>query len=163
MCASWIQLSLPRGCGCWTLSNPPLFSCHCFWRFLHKLLCSLFLPCYFIFTFPQLRVSRFFDEDVLAFVIAPSVSDSALGISNRIHSAEPSPDPVLSPSPSPASVLAPSPYQVFSLASVSSSSSSLSSESDESNDDNSPLWLDEAYSSVFFAYESTVSLRPSSQ
>ena len=55
-CASWIRSSLPGGCGCWTLSKPPLFSSWYFWRVLYEIICSLSFLCYFILTFSQLWV-----------------------------------------------------------------------------------------------------------
>ena len=110
--------------------------------------CSLSLLCYFILTFSQLRVFLdFVNEDALDFAIVPNVSDSVLGLRNRIYSAEPPLAPVfLLPPTLPSSL----PYQVLSLALVPSSSSFLLSESDESDDDDSPLCLDEASSSGFF-------------
>ena len=56
VCASWIWLSLPRCCGCQTLSKPPRFSSFCFWRVLYEILYSLSLLWYFVLTFSQLRV-----------------------------------------------------------------------------------------------------------
>ena len=114
---------------------------------------------FYLYFFPTSGFLNFVNEDALDFSIAPSVSDSALGLRNRIHLAEPLPAPVLSPPPSPAPATLTAPYQVLSLAPVLSSSSSLSSESNKSDDDDSPLCLGEASSSVFFAYKSTVSSR----
>ena len=59
----------------------------------------------------------FVDEDALAFTVALSISDSALDLRNRILSAEPPPELVLSPPPAPSAPL-PSLSQVFSLAPV---------------------------------------------
>ena len=51
--------------------------------------------------FPNFGFFDFFDEDALAFAISPIVSNSAFGLRNRIHSAEPTLVPVfLSPLPS---------------------------------------------------------------
>ena len=101
-CTSWTWPSLPRGCGCWTLSKPLLFSSCCFWQVLHDLLCSPSFLCYFVLTFSQLPVFLdFVEEDALAFAIGPNDSVSALGIRNPIHSMEHPPAPIfLSPLPS---------------------------------------------------------------